>query len=224
MTYIDLINAVLRRLREDQISSSWSEAFLDNTTITDYQKLIGDLVNEAKREVEDAWDWSSLRRTQAIATVSGTKTYTITSTTQRTRLLSVLEQSEGYFLKGVGNNWIKSTQYPASSEASNKPYYYSLDSTSSGALVVQLYPKPDGVYNIDFNLVDPQDDLSLATDTLSVPSEPVILGAWGRAISERGEDGGSQSGDIYAMFTKSLSDHIGINANYYQDELTWESH
>ncbi len=223
MTFRGAINSVLRRLREDTISSDWSGDLVDATGITDYQKLIGDFVNEVKREVEDAWDWTSLRRTQAITTVSGTKTYTITSTTQRTRLLSVLEQSEGYFLKSVGNNWIKSTQYPASSETSSKPYYYSLSSTSNGVLVVQLYPKPDSVYSIDFNLVDPQDDLSLATDTLSVPTEPVILGAWARAISERGEDGGSQSGDVYGMYTKSLSDHIAINASNYSDELTWAS-
>ena len=49
MTYLDAINRVLRRLREDEVSS---------VTSTAYSKLIGDYVNDAVRLVEDAWDWS----------------------------------------------------------------------------------------------------------------------------------------------------------------------
>ena len=221
MTYINIINAVLRRLREDTISSNWSGDLIGSTGPTDYQVLIGDFINEVKREIEDAWDWTSLRRTQAVATVSGTKTYTLTSTTQRTRLTSVLEQSEGYFLKRVNDDWIKGTQYPSASETSNKPYYYSLSGTSSGALTTQLYPKPDGVYNIDFNMVDPQDDLSSATDVLTVPEFPVILGAWARAIAERGEDGGSLSDMAQLQYTQALADSIAQDAGRHSEEVTW---
>ena len=53
----------------------------------------------------------------------------------------------------------------------------------------QLYPKPDGVYNINFYMLDPQDDLTNATDVLTCPEFPVIMGVWARAIAERGEDG-----------------------------------
>ena len=40
--------------------------------ITDYQVLIGDFVNEVKREVEDAWDWTSLRTLITVPTVANT--------------------------------------------------------------------------------------------------------------------------------------------------------
>lgn len=221
MTYINIINAVLRRLRETTISSNWSGALIGSSGPTDYEVLIGDFVNEVKREVEDAWDWTSLRRTEAVSTVSGTKTYTLPSTTQRSRLTSVLEQSDGYLLKGVNNDWIKSTQYPASSESSSKPYYYSLNGTSSGALTVQLYPKPDNVYAIDFNMVDPQDDLSNATDTLSIPEFPVILGTWARAIAERGEDGGSLTDMAQLQYQQALADAIAQDAGRHSEELVW---
>ena len=54
MTYLNLVNNVLRRLREDEVSS-----VTDNT----YSKMVGDFVNDAKKMVEDAWDWSALRTT-----------------------------------------------------------------------------------------------------------------------------------------------------------------
>ena len=62
MTYVQLVNSVLRRLRENEVSTVQSD---------NYSKLIGDLVNDAKDLVESAWDWSALRTTLAINTVSG---------------------------------------------------------------------------------------------------------------------------------------------------------
>jgi len=62
MTYLELVNGVLRRLRENQVSA------VDQNP---YSLLIGDLVNDAKRIVEDAWDWSALRTTLTITTTAG---------------------------------------------------------------------------------------------------------------------------------------------------------
>ena len=52
MTYLNLVNSVLRRLREEEVSSVQSST---------YSKMAGDFVNDAKRIVEDSWDWSALR-------------------------------------------------------------------------------------------------------------------------------------------------------------------
>jgi hypothetical protein len=49
VTYLEAINKVLRRLREDEVASPDTSA---------YSKLIGELVNDANRMVEDAWDWA----------------------------------------------------------------------------------------------------------------------------------------------------------------------
>ena len=43
MTYREIINSVLRRLREDTIDSDWSGNLYDSVTVSDYQKLIGEL-------------------------------------------------------------------------------------------------------------------------------------------------------------------------------------
>ena len=55
MTYLEAVNKVLRRLRENTVSS------VDETI---YSRLIGEFVNDANHMVEDAWDWSNLRETK----------------------------------------------------------------------------------------------------------------------------------------------------------------
>jgi hypothetical protein len=60
MTYLQIINAVLRRLRETEVT---------DVNETDYSKLIGEYVNSVKKEVEAAWDWNALRTTLTLNTV-----------------------------------------------------------------------------------------------------------------------------------------------------------
>ena len=52
MTYRELINQVLIRLREDTIATDWSGNINDSTTVSDYQKVIGSLINDSKKFVE----------------------------------------------------------------------------------------------------------------------------------------------------------------------------
>ena len=69
MTYLEAINKVLRRLREDEVTSPDATA---------YSKLIGEFVNDAVRLVEDAWDWGELRTTRPVLATAGTSSYSIT--------------------------------------------------------------------------------------------------------------------------------------------------
>jgi len=66
MTYLDIVNNILRRLRERSIST---------VNETSYSALIGVLVNDAKEKVENAWQWSALRSTLSATTVAGTFNY-----------------------------------------------------------------------------------------------------------------------------------------------------
>jgi hypothetical protein len=221
MTYREIINSVLRRLREDTIDSDWSGDLIGSTGPTDYQVMIGDFVNEVKREVEDAWDWTSLRRTETVATVSGTRTYNLPSTTQRTRIISVQEQGKGGNLSLVPYDWIKRMRYPT--EVSSIPSHFSIVGTSSGLLTTQLYPKADAVYSVDFHLIDPQDNLTAATTALIAPEYPIILGVWARAIAERGEDGGALSDMAQLQYSQALADSISQDAGRHTSEVTWNA-
>ena len=214
MIYVDLINAVLRRLRESSISGNWSGTLPSATNASDYQKLIGDLVNESKREVEDAWNWSVLRHSPTVTTVNGTQAYTIPATNNRTRILMAQEQSNGYIMQEMSDRYLQFTKYPTASVQSGTPDYYTVTGIDSGTglVTVEFDTVPDAVYNITFRTVTPQDDFDAALDNLKVPSQPVILGAWARAIAERGEDGGSMSDMVFGQYQNALADAIQIDA------------
>jgi hypothetical protein len=214
MTYREMINAVLRRLRENTISSNWSGSILDATAVSDYQKLIGDLINESKREVEDAWNWSILRASPTITTVADTQAYTLTGTTERSRILMAQEQSNGTVLQEMSDPYLQFTKYPTSSVQKTIPHYYTVTGvdSSTGYLNVEFDPVPDAAYNITFRVVNPQDDITAATTVIKAPHQPIILGAWARAIAERGEDGGSMSDMVFGQYQNALSDAIQIDA------------
>ena len=76
-TSLELTNSVLKRLRESEVAT-----YNESTIST----LISDLVNEAKRKVEDAWDWNALRTTVTVTTAAGTSQYALTGAGKRWRL------------------------------------------------------------------------------------------------------------------------------------------
>jgi hypothetical protein len=55
------------------------------------------------------------------------------------------------------------------------------------------------------------------------PKEPVVLGAFARALVERGEDGGLNSSEAYGLYKASLADAIAIESSRYVEEETWEA-
>jgi hypothetical protein len=92
---------------------------------------------------------------------------------------------------------------------------------SNGDTKVDLYPIPDGVYQIVFNIYDPQPDLSSDSSSLNIPSEPVVQLAYAKALIERGEDGGLQSSEAYDLFRQVLADYIAIESSRYIEEEVW---
>jgi hypothetical protein len=113
-------------------------------------------------------------------------------------------------------------QFLIASPAKGSPYYYNFNGTNSdGDTQVDLYPIPNGVYNIRFNVIRPQVELVANSDKILVPHEPVVLGALARAQAERGEDGGVQSAETYALFKQSLADAIGLESARYFEEEAW---
>ena len=79
MSYRTVIDKVLTRLREDTTGSDWVGALSSASSVDSYHKLIGELVNEAKDLVEDAWNWTTLRSIETVTTSSGTVSYAIPS-------------------------------------------------------------------------------------------------------------------------------------------------
>jgi len=219
MTYRELINEVLIRLREDTISSDWSGAINDSSTVSAYHKVIGSLVNDAKRGVEERHDWLNLRETVNISTVNGTKNYNLSSG-QEIKILDAVNNNTGLHLNQVSKQYINTVKYPT--DDTGEPLYYGFNgSDSSNNLKVDLSPVPTEAHTISFDIIKFQDKLTSASTVLKVPEQPVILGAWARAIAERGEDGGTQSSLMAQEANEALKQAIILDSGNTKYESDW---
>ena len=219
MTYRELINEVLIRLREETISSDWSGAINDSTTVSDYHKVIGALVNDAKRSIESYHDWMTLRETADIATVDGTKNYSLSSG-QEFKVIDVVNNATGNQLVQVSKAYLNRTRYPT--DPTGEPHYYGFNGAdASNNLKVDLSPIPTEVQTISFDIVKYQDVLTSASTVLKIPSKPVILGAFARAVSERGEDGGTQSSLAAQEAGAAISQAVIMDSGNAQYETDW---
>ena len=212
MTYLDLVNNILRRLRERTVST---------VNETNYSTLIGVLVNDAKEEVENAWSWSALRTTLSATTVAGTFNYELNGSQNRLTVLDVVNDTSNYFMDyktAHEMNDLFLNQTPDQSE----PRYYSFNGISSdGDTQVDIYPIPDGAYNLRFNVILRTQDLSTDSETILIPAQPVQALAYAKAVEERGEDGGVQSLSAYRTAERMISDAIALDAAKHPEETIW---
>jgi len=219
MTYREILNAVLIRLREPTISTDWSGNINDSSVVSDYQKVIGALVNDAKRNCEQYHDWLILRDTVDITTVDGTRAYSLSSG-QEIKILDAVNQDTGHQFKQVSKKYMNSVKYPTSN--TGEPMYYSFaGKDSSNNLKIEFEPIPTEAQTVTFEITKPQDELKLAATELLIPSQPVILGAWARAIAERGEDGGSQSSIVAAEAIAELNKAVILDNSNIEFENDW---
>jgi hypothetical protein len=214
MNYIGLVNSVLRRLRETEVSS-----VADNA----YSKLIGEFVNDAKRQVEDSYAWNALSDTLTAVTGATVFNYVLVGSGQRFRIIDVLNDTDDFNLKYQTVQEMNRLFLLTSSDQGSPRYYNFNGTDANGDTQVDLYPIPNGVYNIRFNVIKPQAKLAADADMLLVPEEPVIFNAVARAMAERGEDGGIQSNEMYAIYNQSLADAIAIESSRYEEESQWFS-
>ncbi len=231
MTYREIINSVLRRLREDTIDSDWSGDLYDSVSVSDYQKLIGELVNDSKKNVESYHDWNALRESFNVKTQSGNMQYTLGDALRGAgvsfKVLDVICQDTGQVLSQVTNDWINEQVFPLAQASTGLPTYYAFNGISQAGVGrepdfnIDFYPVPNSEQTISVNIVGAQKELTTAAQVLRVPSQPVILGAWARAIGERGEDGGSISSAVAAEARDSLNLCIQLDAGNMEYERDW---
>lgn len=212
MTYLEIVNSVLRRLREREVSS---------VSESSYSKLIGDFVNDARNEVETAWGWSALRTTRTLSTTANVFNYELNGTQNNFTILDVINDTDNQFMEYRPGAWFDNA-YLNQGPVTGSPTYYNFNGVANdGDTQVDIYPIPDGVYTVRFNVILRNVNMSGDGDDLYVPSRPVILLATAKAIEERGEDGGNASMNAYAAGRSSLADEIALDAARRPDETIW---
>lgn len=210
MTYLEIVNKVLRRLREPTVAS---------VSENSYSALIGDLVNVAKREIEDSWNWSALRTTLTATTAPDLFNYVLRGAGTRFRVLEIINDTDNVFLYPRDGRWFE-TNLLMTPVQKGSPLYYNFNGvTSYGDTQVDVFPVPDAVYTLRFNVVMPQDDLTTDAEVVQIPYQLLIEATVARAIAERGEDGGNQDQEM--RYRNMLADLIAIEAGTRPEETTW---
>ena len=216
MTYLELVNKVLLRLRETEVTTVQGSG-----TSNQYARLIGEFVNDAKAEVETATDWSALRTTLTLTTASGIFNYELNGTGNNFKVLDVINDTSDFVMQYKDAAWFNQIYLTATPET-GAPMFYNFNGVSSdGDTQVDLYPKPDGVYSTRFNVTLRNAALSADADTVVIPTRPIILLATAKAIEERGEDGGQQSMNAYAAYRSVLADEIALDSARHPEDSIW---
>jgi hypothetical protein len=214
-TYLECVNDVLVRLRESEV-----ETVAQNS----YSKLIGKFIQDAQRQVEDAYNWNALTNTLTMQTVPDLFNGVLVGSGIRFRVIDVINDSENYVMRYMPTKAMNEL-FLVQPIQKGSPRYYNFNGVSpDGDTQVDIYPIPDKQYELRFNIIQAQDPLKFDTDTLLVPPEPVIFLAYAKALAERGEDGGLGSSEAYGLYQVSLADHIAIEGNKYPEEFTWEAY
>ena len=210
MTLLECVNKVLIKLREREVSS---------TSASEYSKLVTQLVNETRREVEDAWNWITLRNTVTLTTEADVSQYTLTGVgNSRFKLLGVVNDTTNVDLTNANANAL-TAMFLTGSTATHEPQFFGFNGfDSANDPIIDLYPIPDGEYDIRFNMILPQNDLVGSNTAIKVPGHIVVLGAYAKALAERGEDASSSYEVAMGQYTGALSAAIAQEASLMPGE------
>lgn len=224
MTLLQLVNRVLRRLREDEVT--------DFTA--DYTTLIVDFLAEVHAEVLDEHDWSSMDYDVQVAAVASQEEYDLSATIADgggvtngytpTTAKSLVRQVEGtpvaYWYDSVSAT--QSTKIPQvswekyvdlyksdTSQEAIQPTVFALRQDGDGFRLA-LWPTPDastGIFEIRFHTPEAviSSESSTVSTTVLAPERPLVLGALYLALNERGEELGEPGNIAEQRYYKALA-------------------
>lgn len=203
MTYLELVNGVLTRMREDTVTTIAGAS--DPVVL-----IVADLVNDAKRTVEDSHTWNSLRYEWTFDTVVDQALYGLEDAGQYASIEYIFGD-DGSELRQARLVDLKRKKSQGSS--GNGTLYFAPNGKDVNRdLQLELYPVPTGVVEYTVGGFRRQTDLVTDDDQLLVPNKPVLYYALALAARERGEVGGQSSAELFQMANQFLSDAIAYDA------------
>lgn len=195
-TYLETVNKVLRRLREDEVTT---------VNATTYSSMIGYFVSDAVSAVAHSAAWPHFRKSAALNTAADTAEY-VTPFYEDGSIFSITEDSTGRALQRIGMRDMIKLQ--RQEKATGKSVYWAIARLDPGTirnLYVSLYPTPSAVtaYTIDGYQV--QTEPTADGTYLETPEEPTVLLAYAYALQERGEDNRRQYNEVMSAYRRALA-------------------
>lgn len=241
MTLLELVNKVLRRLREEEVAA---------LSTSDYARLIGEFASDIHQDVALEHDWTSGYKEAKFDCVVNQRTYNLAATTANGGDIVVGNSvtnagsepatlGQAYVYESSSSTEPKSTLVlvdPAvfqnivneDTDAQNVPCYASLKLKSDGTgYEVDLYPRPDSTYRIKIPMWIPETLLETdGTDdstSIQIPTRPIYLGTLFLALNERGEEIGEPGNIAETNYIKSLAQAVAsdIKARSLTNRYDW---
>ena len=218
ITFLQAVNRTLVKLRESQCSGL--------SGATDYQILIANFVNEAKEEIEDAWDWNALQTRISVTSVSGQDTYTLTGGGEAFELYDAWNYTQNYRLNGPYNSNFVNQQSLLGGTSTSPTYFDFNGQDSSGDPTIRVVPTPsaDGQIWYFYGYAKQgylNTDGTADNTSIIVPWKPVVFRAYAKAVSERGEDGGAPFAEADMDYRNALADAIAKDSARWHQNTDW---
>jgi hypothetical protein len=223
MTYLEIVNKVLKKLREDTVTT---------VGYNTYSSLIGEFVNDAKSEIENSWSWTVLRDDITFSPNIGdndvllheSSTEVDSGYTRRSSKLAYdsnnrpmafcVTDNYNYQLTELSYEDFLSLRIPQDpSQSSTDPTEFALSkSNQEDGLVLSFIHDLEEARQYFAIFYTPQDELEDDDDELLIPWRPVVNLALLYALDERGEEIGEPGSKAWIRYERSLADEISIDA------------
>jgi len=215
MTYLELVNNVLRRLRQDEIDSV--------VNIEDEAaKIVADFVNDAKTKVDNAWSWNAHRTEWELEMTEGVDTYTLPDSNNYAIIDYTSNDTKGYFIETISTMDMTRKTHGSGTQPNGQPLYMTVTGATPGADVkVKFWPAPKAGQTIKVYGFHTQDDLQADADVLLVPHLPVIYEALALSARERGEVGGQTAMEILELAREYTKDAIALDGALSPIDNIW---
>ena len=240
MTVLEIINRVLRRLREDAVAS---------VTETPYSTMLGDLLHDVHQEVVSSFEWPAFLHTVTLSLTAGVRVAHTSATTANggdvtigerpttessllqydgagrpmVFLFDDLSDTDGDQLQQVSYHDIEAMYQREPDQEQKDPYLFALRRNSADPTGYDIYFYPTLTENrvVRAMFWTPETEVVPTTDStrdLATPSRPLVLGTLMMALNERGEEMGEPGNVAERRYYSAIAD--AIEAQRRVDERT----
>ena len=213
MTYLELVNGVLTRMREDTVTSLSGET--DPVVL-----IVADLVNDAKRTVEDSHTWNALRNEWTFTEVSGQSLYSLAGAGQYASIEYIFGDNGSELQQ---RRLVDIKRKKSAGASGNGGLYFAPNGKDVNRdLQLEIYPVPK-TSSVTYTVggFKRQGELKAEDDNMLVPNKPVLYYALALAARERGEVGGQSAAELFGMAQQYLSDAIAYDASNNELDNIW---
>lgn len=217
LTFVQIVNRVLSRLREATVA--------DYNTTT-YSTFIGTIVNQVKAEIEDAYQWNSMRDTYAVTALPTVATYALTGAGMNAMVMDGWNTTtNGKLAPGTNADFNSKFFGVTTVQTGNPTLYIPAGFDANYDLKVDIWPSPATTNALKFNVYVPQADLAASATVPLCPQSVLIEETIARAMVERGDEGAQQpppgTGETFIR-KDLLASAIAREADHDPYELDWQ--